>query len=67
MIFLLILGFLFMAFSLLFFFAPKLIIKISELGNRLVFTDHGTVAHRYWSGFVLLVMSLIMFYLGIFD
>lgn len=66
MVFLLILGFLFMAFSLLFFFAPNLIIKISEFGNRLVFTDHGTVAHRYWSGLVLLVMSLIMFYLGIF-
>lgn len=61
-----ILGLLFMAFSMLFFFAPKLIVKISEIGNRLVFTDHGTVAHRYWSGLVLLVMSLIMFYLGMF-
>jgi len=66
MLFLLVLGFLFMAFSLLFFFAPGLIVKISEIGNRLVFTDHGTVAHRYWSGLVLLVMSLVMFYLGFF-
>lgn len=66
MYFLVVLGFLFLSFSLLFFLAPKLIIKISEIGNRLVFTDHGTVAHRFWSGLVLLIMSLVMFYLGMF-
>ena len=58
------LGVLFLVFSLLFFFAPKTIIKISEVGNKMIFTDHKTVAHRFFSGFILFVMSLIMFYLG---
>ncbi len=60
-----ILGILFFFFSALFFFFPKLIIKISEVGNRLVFTDHNTVAHRYISGVVLLIMSLLMFYINL--
>lgn len=60
-----ILGMLFFFFSLLFLFFPKLIIKISEVGNRLVFTDHNTVAHRYMSGIVLLVVSLLMFYISL--
>ena len=64
MLVLTILGLLFFVFSLLFFFYPEMIVKISEIGNRLIFTDHSTVAHRYWSGLVLLIMSLLMFYLG---
>lgn len=58
-------GALFLFFSLLFFFAPRLIIKISEIGNKLLFTDDRSVAHRYWSGLILLLMSLVMFYLGL--
>ena len=64
MLFFVTLGLLFLLFSLLFFFSPKLIVKISEIGNRMIFTDYSTVAHRHWSGLVLLVMSLVMFYLG---
>ncbi len=64
MLVLTILGLLFFVFSLLFFFYPEMIVKISEIGNRLIFTDHSTVAHRYWSGLVLLIMSLLMFYVG---
>ncbi len=60
-----ILGILFFFFSVLFFFFPKVIVKISEVGNRLVFTDHNTVAHRYLSGVVLLIMSLLMFYISL--
>jgi hypothetical protein len=58
-------GSVFLFFSVLFFFSPKLIVKISEVGNRLLFTDHNTVAHRYWSGLILLIMSLVMFYLSV--
>ncbi len=57
-------GLVFLFFSLLFFFYPRTIVRISEIGNKLIFTDHSTVAHRYWSGLVLLIMSLLMFYLG---
>lgn len=65
MIAFLILGLLFLSFSLLFFFAPRVIVKISEIGNKLLFTDHSTVAHRYWSGLVLLIMGAIMIYLSV--
>ena len=57
-------GVLFLFFSLLFFFFPRVIVRISEVGNKLIFTDHSTVAHRYWSGLVLLIMSVLMFYIG---
>jgi len=60
-----ILGFLFLLFSGLFFFAPNMIIKISEVGNRLIFTDEKAVAHRYWSAGFLLLMSILMFYFGL--
>lgn len=58
-------GVVFMGFSFLFFFAPRLIVKMSEIGNRLVFTDYRPVAHRRLSGAVLLILSLVMFYVGI--
>ncbi len=65
MIAFLILGIVFLGFSLLFFFAPRVIVKVSEMGNKLLFTDHGTVAHRHWSGLVLLIVSAMMMYLGL--
>ncbi|RMF61951.1 MAG: hypothetical protein D6743_12850 [Calditrichaeota bacterium] len=65
MTFFIVAGVLFLFFSALFFFAPGVIIRLSEIGNRLVFTDHGSVAHRKLSGAVLLIMSLVMFYLGV--
>lgn len=58
-------GVLFMVFSLLFFFAPGIIIKMSQIGNRLVFTDYRPVAHRKVSGVVLFAVSLVMFYIGV--
>jgi hypothetical protein len=65
MSFFIIIGLFFLSFSVLFLFAPKIIVKMSELGNKLLFTDYGTVAHRKLSGWVLLIMSLVMFYLGV--
>lgn len=58
------LGFVLLFFSLLFFFAPAILIRLSEFGNKLVFADYSSVAHRKLSGTVLLITSIIMFYLG---
>lgn len=58
-------GLLSLLFSFLFFFAPGFIVKLSEIGNKLIFTDHGSVAHRKLTGVILLVISLVMFYLGV--
>ncbi len=57
-------GLIFMGFSCLFFFAPGFIVKLSKIGNKLVFTDYGSVAHPRLSGAVLLIASLVMLYMG---
>ena len=59
------LGVIFLIFGALFLFAPILLIKLSELGNKLIYTDHNTIAHRYVTGMVLTLLSALMFYLGI--
>ncbi len=58
-------GLMFMGFSFLFFFAPGLIVKMSKIGNKLLFTDYGSVAHPKFSGAVLFIMSLVMLYMGV--
>lgn len=58
-------GFVFLLFSLLFLFAPKMLVKLSEISNKMIFTDYGAIAHRKWSGVVLLILSFLMFYLGV--
>jgi hypothetical protein len=58
-------GIVFLGFSAMFLFAPGLIIKMSELGNKLIFTDYSPVAHRKVSAVVLFLMSIVMLYLGI--
>ncbi len=58
-------GLLFLIFSALFFFAPSVIVKLSEFGNKLIFTDHGSVLHRKLSGLILLAIGLIMLYIGV--
>lgn len=58
-------GIVFLGFSAMFLFAPGLIIKMSELGNKLIFTDYSPVAYRKVSAVVLFLMSIVMFYLGV--
>ncbi len=58
-------GLVFLVFALLFWFAPDVIIKLSEIGNKMIFTDHRSFAHRRLSGIVLLIMSIIMFYMSL--
>ncbi|MCG8605867.1 hypothetical protein MJD09_12850 [bacterium] len=57
-------GIMFLIFSVMFFFAPRVIVKLSQMGNKLIFTDYRYVSHRKLSGAVLLIMSAVMFYLG---
>jgi len=64
MIIFVLLGLLFVVFGLLFLFAPYAVVKISEVCNRMVFTDAKTLAHRNWSAAILLSAGILMFYLG---
>lgn len=58
-------GLFFIIFSILFLFAPHLIIIISEWGNRLIFTDHDAVIHRKFVGIFLAALSIVMFVLAL--
>ncbi len=53
-----------MAFAILFLFFPETLIKLSEWGNKMVFTDHNAVAHRKLVGVVLLFVGIFMFFVS---
>jgi len=59
------LGAIFFLFGALFLFAPMALIKLSELGNKLLFTDHSTIAYRHVMGILLILLSALMAYLAI--
>ncbi len=58
------LGLLSLTFSILFLFFPEVLLKLSEWGNRLVFTDHSAVLHRKVVGTVLFIAGLFMFFIS---
>jgi hypothetical protein len=45
-------------------FRPSTIIKLSQLGNRLVATDYGYVRYHKLSGFLFITVGAILFYVG---
>ena len=49
-----------LTFGLLFLFAPRALIRLSEWGNKPLFTDHGTIVHRKGVGIFLVVVALFL-------
>lgn len=47
------------------FISAGVVIKLSEYCNKTIFTDHCSFAHHRLSGAILLILSLIMFYVGV--
>ena len=45
-------------------FRPNTIIKLSQLGNRLVATDYGYVRYHKLSGFLFISIGAVLFYVG---
>jgi hypothetical protein len=51
-------------FGILFLFAPKALIYLSELSNRIFMTDEVAIRFRTWVGIVLLFASVLMFFVA---
>ena len=58
-----ILGGIYFLFAILLFFAPRLVERISEVGDRLIVADKLIVVYRRPTGVGLLVFGLLMFYI----
>lgn len=46
-------------------FRPDTIIKLSQLGNRMIVTDYGYVQHHIVSGVILVIIGAVLFYVGV--
>ena len=46
-------------------FHPKTIIKLSQIGNRMIITDYGYVQHHKISGVVFIIIGAVLFYVGV--
>lgn len=55
---------LFFVVGILFLIAPNVLVKLSELGNKMIFTDHSPFAHRKVTAVILFLMSVVMFYVA---
>jgi len=59
-----VLGFVFLATSLTYFFRPKAMIKLDTIGRRLLWDDKWTFRHRIITGLFFLVISLALIRAG---
>ncbi len=58
--FILIIAILALVFGLLLMFNPEFVKELNELGNKIIATDEQMLAHRYITGAVLVILSLIL-------
>lgn len=59
-----VLGFLFLATSLIYFFKPKAMIKLDNFGRKLLWDDKWTFRHRIITGLFFLIISLALIRAG---
>lgn len=45
-------------------FRPNTIIRLTEIGNRLIVTDYGYIQHRKISGLLFILIGTGLFYVG---
>lgn len=45
-------------------FRPGTIIKLSQIGNRLITTDYGYIRYHKVSGFMFISIGALLFYVG---
>ena len=51
--------------GILFLFAPRLLSKLNNAGNRILFTDEGAFIYRRLCGIILLGAAIFLFWTGI--
>ena len=49
----------------LFLFAPKALIYLSEMSNKIFMTDEVAIRFRKWVGVVLILASILMFVIAV--
>lgn len=54
------LGIVFLVVSLTYFFKPKAMIKLDNLGKKLIWNDNWTFRHRILTGLFFLIISLLL-------
>jgi len=59
----LILGSISIIFGFIFIFKPEILIKLSEVGNRVVFSEKAVYANPRFFGIVLVIIATAIFYL----
>ena len=62
----LILGIIAGGFGFLFIFAPRVLIYLSELSNKIFMTDEVAIRFRILVGIALFVVSILMFVIAIY-
>ena len=53
-------GFISIVIGLIFIINPKLLIKASEVGNKIIFSDEHLIHYPRFLGFVLFIISIII-------
>lgn len=56
----LLIGFISIVIGLIFIINPKLLIKASEVGNKIIFSDECLIHYPRFLGFVLFIISIII-------
>ena len=51
--------------GVLFLFAPKALIYLSEMSNKIFMTDEVAIRFRKWVGVVLILVSILMFVIAV--
>ena len=51
-------------FGILFIASPKTVQKMNDIGNTIVITVEKTIVHRYITGTLLLIISIILLFIA---
>ncbi len=57
------LGVFIIIFGLGFIFYPQVIKRLNEIGNTIIFTTEKTIVYRYFTGVLLIIISLLLVYI----
>ena len=61
----LILGCILFFLGISFIFAPRLLSKLNNFGNRILFTDERAFIYRRFCGIILLAVAVFLFWTGV--
>jgi len=51
-------------FGILFIVSPKIVQKMNDMGNTIIITVEKTIVHRYITGTLLLIISIVLVFIA---